>query len=75
MHETSELMGTSALAKALGVSTRTVDRWWNDPNVGFPAPTIINRRKYFSAAEVRAWRARMAARSRPDRGAESANAA
>jgi predicted DNA-binding transcriptional regulator AlpA len=66
MYDSSELIATSPLARVLNVSTRTIDRWRKDERVGFPAPTVINGRKYWPTVEVRAWRERMAARSRKD---------
>jgi predicted DNA-binding transcriptional regulator AlpA len=63
MKETPQLIATTPLARALGVDDRTIYRWCNDPRVEFPAPIVINRRKYWDTEAVRAWRERMAAKN------------
>jgi hypothetical protein len=40
------------------ISTVTLWRWLRDPNLGFPTPTIINRRRYFRRADIAAWESR-----------------
>jgi DNA-binding transcriptional MerR regulator len=52
----------SKVAKECGVCKRTIDRWDEQPELGFPPPVWINGRKYrdtdllaaFIAARVRA---------------------
>jgi hypothetical protein len=53
--EFDTLLTKSKTAKRGGVTTRTVDRWSNQPDLGFPTPAIINGRKYFSAWAIEAW--------------------
>jgi hypothetical protein len=44
------------VAERYGVSTRSVDRWRNDPSVGFPAPAMqINERCYWAAEDLDAF--------------------
>jgi hypothetical protein len=38
-----------------GVCTRTIDRWQNDPELGFPQPTVINKRKYDDEDKLTEW--------------------
>jgi hypothetical protein len=42
-------------AERNGVSVRTISRWENDPELGFPRPIIINKRCYYDEAELRQW--------------------
>jgi predicted DNA-binding transcriptional regulator AlpA len=44
-----------------GMTDRTLDRWVADPAMGFPQPLLINKRRYFSEAELVAWERRRAA--------------
>jgi len=41
-----------------GISDMTLWRWMHDARVGFPQPIIINRRRYFRAADVDAFQER-----------------
>jgi hypothetical protein len=38
-----------------GVVPRTVERWTEDPHLGFPAPLVIRKRRYWVLAELEAW--------------------
>jgi predicted DNA-binding transcriptional regulator AlpA len=53
--EFDTLLTKSKTAKRVGVTTRTVDRWSNQPELGFPAPCIVNKRRYFSSRQIDAW--------------------
>lgn len=46
-----------------GISDMTLWRWLNDDRLGFPQPLVINRRRYFSVADVEAFQERQAART------------
>jgi hypothetical protein len=51
---------TGAVAARYEVSTRSIERWCADPELGFPQPLYVNDRKYWSLAELDAWdRARL----------------
>ncbi len=56
---TSSLEGliTQAEAKRLagGISDMTLWRWLNDPDLDFPRPAYIGKRRYFRDAEIAAW--------------------
>jgi predicted DNA-binding transcriptional regulator AlpA len=43
-----------------GKSLRTLNRWLNDPDLGFPRPMWINDRRHFSLAELKTWERRTA---------------
>jgi hypothetical protein len=52
-------------------TSRTIDRWRDDPDLGFPAPIDINGFKYWSLPELITWeqeRARQAFSVRSARG-------
>jgi predicted DNA-binding transcriptional regulator AlpA len=34
---------------------RTLDRWLLQPDLEFPRPVIINKRRYFRRQEIEAW--------------------
>lgn len=52
------------LAEKFGRSTRTIDRWSEDPQSGFPYPFKINNRKYWLAEEIEAFEAAIIQASR-----------
>jgi predicted DNA-binding transcriptional regulator AlpA len=54
----SSLVPKPNLARELGVSSRTVSRWLDDPSIEFPRPVVIRGRNYFGRAEVEAWKSR-----------------
>src|SRR5262249_11523476 len=43
---------TRHLCARYRVSDRTIDRWMRDPRLGFPQPTIVNRRRYWDENDV-----------------------
>lgn len=55
---------TSAQVRAIfgGISDMSLWRWINDPALNFPKPSYIQRRRFFDAAEIEAFRARMTAK-------------
>lgn len=50
-----ELIPDPQLAKKLGKSLRTLARWDEKPEMGFPKPIILGRYKHRRVAEVDAW--------------------
>jgi hypothetical protein len=50
-----DLIADPKLARLLGVSLRTLARWDADPDNDFPAPVILNGRKYRRRGQVEAW--------------------
>ena len=72
------LLGTNAvlvpapkLRQMLGISSVTMWRWRNNPDMGFPRPVSINDRNYFHLLDVQAWieRQRVGGVSAPDKSA------
>ena len=53
-------LGGAQTAAYLGVTTMTIWRWERDPELDFPAPTVIRGRKYWSRDGIDAWMRRMA---------------
>jgi predicted DNA-binding transcriptional regulator AlpA len=62
MHSDNHLP-TKKVAARYGVSTRTVERWGSNKEVGFPAPMKVNRRKYWSEKSLTEWERGCAARA------------
>src|SRR5215469_12443487 len=46
---------TGAVAARYGVTTRSVDRWWKNPDLNFPQPIIVNQRKYWALTDLEIW--------------------
>ena len=47
----------AATVRALcgGISDMSLWRWLNNPEMGFPQPRVIARRRYWKEAEILAW--------------------
>ena len=53
---TPKLITAVAVREVLGgVSDMTLWRWLNDPDLDFPRPTYIGKRRYFRDAEIAEW--------------------
>jgi hypothetical protein len=50
-----------------GVSVRTIERWELDPDLNFPAATVINGRKYDDEEKLIDWDRANAGRQRASR--------
>ena len=37
------------------ISDMSLHRWLNNPNLSFPKPMVVNRRRYFLEADLVAW--------------------
>jgi hypothetical protein len=46
---------TRRVCERYAVSERTVARWERDPDLAFPQPELIRRRKYYDEALLNAW--------------------
>lgn len=55
-HQT-DLIPKPAIARELGVSSRTVSRWMEDQNLGFPTPIRLRGRLYFPRTALEEWKA------------------
>ncbi len=50
------LISASSVRRFLGgVSDMTLHRWLKDPDLGFPEPTIICRRRYWKRGDIDTW--------------------
>jgi predicted DNA-binding transcriptional regulator AlpA len=49
------LTATQVRQRFGGISDMTLWRWMHDERVDFPAPVVINRRRYFRLPEVEAF--------------------
>jgi predicted DNA-binding transcriptional regulator AlpA len=55
------LTATQVRQRFGGISDMTLWRWMRDERVSFPQPLVINRRRYFRAADLEAFQKRQAA--------------
>jgi predicted DNA-binding transcriptional regulator AlpA len=60
----SAFLSDPKVAKRYDVHPRTLYRWDDDPEVEFPKPHYIGRRKYRSVAELEQWERKRAAGKR-----------
>lgn len=51
----TRLLPTRSVMDRYGVSDRTIDRWVADPDLGFPRPLRINRKRFFYEHELDAF--------------------
>lgn len=56
MTEQIKLRPKPEVARDFQTTTRTIDRWVNDPKMSFPAPIKINTRCYFDAEALERWK-------------------
>jgi predicted DNA-binding transcriptional regulator AlpA len=52
-----KLITNPAVARLFCVAPRTIFNWVVRPELNFPRPLIIGARRYFSEAEILAWKA------------------
>jgi predicted DNA-binding transcriptional regulator AlpA len=52
------LIPKPAVAGEFGVSGRTISRWMEDENLGFPPPVRLRGRLYFQRAALEEWKSR-----------------
>ena len=52
-----EWIPNKQVAEILNVTTRTVFLWSIDAELNFPRPCLVKNRRYYSRAEIEAWRA------------------
>jgi predicted DNA-binding transcriptional regulator AlpA len=53
-----QLQSARSVAERYGVSVRTIDRWLEDLELGFPKPLVINRRRFFYDDQIEAFERR-----------------
>lgn len=49
------------VAARFASTIRTIDRWTDDPRMGFPQPVYLGRMRFWRVAELEAWEAEQAA--------------
>jgi hypothetical protein len=61
---TDQLLPARAVQARYQIVDRTLDRWLANPELGFPRPITVNKRRYFRVSDLEAWeRERAAAQS------------
>ena len=55
MNDTQLITATSVRNTLGGISDMCLWRWINHPDLGFPKPVVINRRRYWREADIAAW--------------------
>jgi hypothetical protein len=55
IQSTGRKLPTRLVCERYGVSSRTVERWERNPDLNFPQPTIINKRKYWDDDALTGW--------------------
>lgn len=55
MSQQRQLLPRHKLPERYDKTPMTIYRWERDPALGFPAPIVINGRKYYDLAELAAW--------------------
>ena len=53
--ETDRRLPAKAVARRYGVVVRTIDRWLDNPKLGFPKPEVVNNRRYWWLSKLRCW--------------------
>jgi hypothetical protein len=53
--ETDRRLPAKLVAKRYGVVLRTIDRWLDNPKLGFPKPEVVNNRRYWWLNKLRRW--------------------
>ena len=58
MHDKAEYLPARAVWTRYGVTSMTLHRWINDPELGFPPPIFFGRFRYWKLSELAAWEAK-----------------
>jgi hypothetical protein len=53
--DSGDLLPDSAVAQRYGITPRTIHRWDQRAELGFPKPIRINDRKYRRVTELQVW--------------------
>ena len=70
MSEQQTYLPAAQVCARYGITAMTVWRWLRNEALGFPPPTVINKRRYWELAKLQAWEA-----SRAEGGADAPRAA
>ncbi|CAN7173788.1 helix-turn-helix transcriptional regulator [Mesorhizobium caraganae] len=63
MSNTETFLTAPQVQKRYNITDMTLWRWLKDPELAFPQPTVINRRRYFLEADLSAWERQRAGRA------------
>ncbi len=55
MQDSQAYLPAGQVRARYGVSDMSLWRWLRDPELGFPAPIKIHKRRYWKLAELEAW--------------------
>lgn len=58
--DNSPLVPTRDVLRRYSIVDRTLDRWLANPELKFPRPLVINRRRYFNERALLEWERRQA---------------
>jgi hypothetical protein len=49
------LVPTRDVLRRYSIVDRTLDRWLADPELGFPRPIVVRKRRYFHQRKLASW--------------------
>lgn len=55
MSEADSYLPSIRVQRRYDICSRTLNRWEERPELGFPKPVRINRRRYWRLADLQAW--------------------
>lgn len=61
MTDNERYLSAPQVQKRYGITDMTLWRWLQNPELSFPRPIYINRRRYFDEADIIAWERQRAA--------------
>lgn len=63
MDQTDRFLTGPQVRARYNISEMTLHRWLKNPDLGFPQPTYINRRRYFAETQLVDWERQRAGRA------------
>lgn len=63
MSDTETYLTAPQVRKRYNVTDMSLWRWQKNPDLGFPAPMVINRRRYWRECDLVEWERKQAARA------------
>jgi hypothetical protein len=62
LNDETQIGSAGVCARYDDISRMTLHRWLKDPELGFPEPVIVRRRRRWTLGQLRAWERQRAAR-------------